>query len=307
MTHRFRRALSWLIVSSGSAVILWLVVRGLDELSAVLRDMMWGSFFISIAVGIAGTAVVSGVFRCFLGKYGLVVSAADAQKLVFYGQIAKYVPGKVWPILYQANSLDGISGRALKGITVANIDLMLLSLVSSAVLGIALLIYPYHPVSSWAVVAIGLALSVYVGRKCLISDVIRWLLFKTGLRWNKLEINCTNARLDLSLLLFCIALYVLPLVAYFLMLDAVFHLTSAERNTVTAYLLLAWTVSTLTLIVPAGLGVKEMVFVGLGTLGYLDVSTERLVAIAVVSRFWQVLQDLGGGAAVFFIMRLKVR
>jgi hypothetical protein len=218
---------------------------------------------------------------------------------LFYGQVTKYVPGKLWPILYQASVVGGSTGSAIKGTVAANLDMMLIAFFSSATLGAALLVASESPVLSLLVIVAGYWLAMLSITGCFVSDAIRMIITTTGLRWDRLTTTCSRAEADFSLMASCAAWFLVPIAAYFLMLTAVFHLSSSEMMVVTAHLLLAWIVGTLTVVVPAGLGVREMIFVGLGTIWSDGLPEEKLMAIAVISRLWQVLQDVSGGTLLF--------
>ena len=80
------------------------------------------------------------VFHASIGAGGLYL---DTAKMHFGGQVAKYLPGKVWPLVYQATlKSDGVPfGHIVQG----NIVLYALSIVSVVFSCLALIAYPASP------------------------------------------------------------------------------------------------------------------------------------------------------------------
>src|SRR5690606_10917214 len=75
---------------------------------------------------------------------------------------------------------------------------------------------------------------------------------------------------------------------------AVFDMAPAAAWQYAAIFSLSWVAGMLVFVVPAGLGVREAIFVVLARLGGMDVDIETLTAIAVAYRFWHILQELAG-------------
>jgi uncharacterized membrane protein YbhN (UPF0104 family) len=66
--------------------------------------------------------------------------------------------------------------------------------------------------------------------------------------------------------------------------------------------MLAWVVSVFAIVMPAGIGVREVVFLLIAG-GGNDYPAGLLVTIAIVSRFWQLTVDIFGGAFILFLRR----
>ncbi|MBE9563224.1 MAG: hypothetical protein IMF12_10225 [Proteobacteria bacterium] len=75
---------------------------------------------------------------------------------------------------------------------------------------------------------------------------------------------------------------------------AVFNFSMVQSANYIAYLGIAWIVGVLSFFIPGGMGVRELVFVILANSVSNEVSLEMLSSIAVISRFWIILQELTG-------------
>ena len=83
-----------------------------------------------------------------------------------------------------------------------------------------------------------------------------------------------------------------------LMLSAMFGLSGREAMHFVAYQGFSWITGVLAFIVPAGVGVREAAFIWLGAEFSETVSTESLVAMAIVFRVWYLLQEIVGATVI---------
>ena len=79
---------------------------------------------------------------------------------------------------------------------------------------------------------------------------------------------------------------------------AVAHYSASDIAVGTASICLAWVVGTMAIIVPSGLGVRELAFVALATMFHVSADTHSLAAIAIVARVAQTLPDIFAAAIV---------
>ncbi len=113
----------------------------------------------------------------------------DAHRLFFYGQIAKYVPGKIWGILYQATSVN--QKGASSSIAAANLDLMVISILSYLFLGMSLLASSVSMTLAATVFLLGLCVTILASRSALSGKLVGWVMSKLG-RNHAAESSYTN-------------------------------------------------------------------------------------------------------------------
>jgi len=297
-----RQLISLILLLSGIGFIVVLAGRSWGQISTFLISANWTLLALSGVVGIASMVVTSLFFYYLLGKHALHLPMRDVHRLFFYGQIAKYVPGKIWGIIYQAASVN--RKGASSSIAAANLDLMVISILSYLALGMSLLASSASMVLAAIVFLLGLCIVVLVSRSVLSGKLVGWALSKLGSNYAA-ESSATNppANKVAPVIIYYCMLWITGVLAYYLMLHAVFSFSFGDVVAYIGYLVLAWVAGVFFFLAPAGMGVRELVFIAFGSVMDTGVSVDTLVAIAVISRFWQVSQELGIAAVVFLCDR----
>lgn len=292
-----RLVLSVTLLLGGLGFILALIVRNWERIERLLIEANWHLFFWSIVLGIAGTALTSILFKHLLIKHGLVLPSKKAHQLFFYAQIAKYIPGKIWGIVYQT-SLVYREGTVLT-ITTANIDLMIISIITNLAIALVIISMEIQAYVSITIFLIGLGATVFIACSCFLGNAIDWSLSKFKAEYvAKYGRRCKPAFGGFPIAVYYCVVSVIGLLAYYLMIHAVFGFSVREALTLAAYLILAWVAGVLAFIVPAGVGVREFLFIAFGAYMVPTIPVEVLATIAVISRFWQVLQEVSAAFAL---------
>lgn len=99
---RWRTALryAWLVLVV-LAVALVLLDRW-DEVGPELQGAHAGWLAVSGLLALAGVGCSGGIWRALLAGLGSRLPLAGAVRVFFVGQLGKYLPGSVWPVLVQA-------------------------------------------------------------------------------------------------------------------------------------------------------------------------------------------------------------
>jgi len=215
-------------------------------------------------------------------------------RMHFGGQVAKYVPGKVWALVYQGTlkSSDMPMGNIVQG----NIVVTALGVLSVVAASTALLLQEWSTVAAVAVLALGAFVAVYL----MSSDHLYRIVQRLSRLSKKTELTSHVAVPDYALLT-KIGVYVGLIVTYVLsnvfLLYSFFEFELAEVLRLTAYLGIAWLAGVVVAVTPSGLGVREAAFVGIGYLTGEN-SFEVFASIAIVARAIQILQDLLSAAVM---------
>jgi hypothetical protein len=293
-----KQALSFVLLICGVGFILVLVVHSWEKIEGLLIAVNWYLFFWSVMLGIAGNVLTSVLFRYLLVKHGLTLPYKMTHKLFFYAQIAKYIPGQIWGIVYQT-SLVYREGKVLT-ITTANIDLMIISIITSLAIALVIISIEIQAYASITIFLIGLGTTVFIACSCFLGNAIDWSLSKFKAEYvAKYGRRCKPAFGGFPIAVYYCVVSVIGLLAYYLMIHAVFGFSVRETLTLAAYLILAWVAGVLAFIVPAGVGVREFLFIAFGAYMVPTIPVEVLATIAVISRCWQVLQEIAAAAAIF--------
>jgi hypothetical protein len=206
----------------------------------------------------------------------------------FGGQVAKYVPGKIWAIVYQGTLRP--DAMRMGHIVQGNIVVTALAVLSVLVASAALLLQQWSLAATAVLLIAGAGVAAYL----MASDHLYRIVQRLSRLSRRTELTEQIPAAGLSLLA-RVGAYVALLTSYVLtnvfLLCAFYDFELAEVLRLSAYLGIAWLAGVVVAITPSGLGVREAAFVGIGYLTGEN-SFEVFASIAVVARAIQILQDL---------------
>ncbi len=212
----------------------------------------------------------------------------DTAKMHFGGQVAKYLPGKVWGLVYQATlKSDSMPfGHIVQG----NIVLYAMGVVSVIFASAALIVYP---ISLWLAVIV-LVAGAAVSAFCMSSDHLYRVIQRFSRLSARFELTSDTPATDFSIAT-RVAVYFILVLTYVLsnvfLLYAFFDFDIHHALRLSAFLGIAWLAGVVVAISPSGLGVREAVFIGIGYVSD-ESSFEMYASIAIAARVIQVMQDL---------------
>lgn len=273
------------------------------DLLAYSRTAEWSLLLTSVLIGTAGYVASGTFFKQLLAKHGEPVSVATSRKLLLLSQAAKYIPGRIWSIAHQAAMLRGIS--SIPSLTLANIEFIVLSMIMVATVSGAILGHVHS--SGLAIIALGAGASVFiiVAESCTFSRMIL-----TTSRFLKIarfsEFSCQRPERVATALLFLVFYAFTYTVSNVLMMISVFNVSLTEAFTYLSILGIAWIVGAMTMITPGGIGIKEVVFVFIAQRYASSPDPAELISIAVVSRFWTIVQELASMGYVLIEERVGI-
>jgi hypothetical protein len=253
----------------------------------LLKNTQLWLFVLSIVIGCLSSLLLANVFKkeIRLEQSDKIISGRKLVKIYYVGQIAKYIPGKIWTIIYQTSSLEGKD--SLAKVFKANYYLLIFSLSATAIVaGISLTIVGSPFVGIFLVF---LASSGFV----FINHSAKWILIK--FQHFKLISSIANAfvyRQPLNIQFIDLSLFVLLNgITYFLFFISVGTETLSAISHIGHYTL-AWIAGVLSFFFPAGAGIREFVFVSLSQANQTQLA--ELVSLAIYLRVWQMIQDFLG-------------
>jgi glycosyltransferase 2 family protein len=128
------------MVAVGLAV--WAVAGRWDQVVDALARMQ-GRWLVAAAVATAGNLLLTGLsWRAILADLGSRLPVRAAARVFFVGQIGKYVPGSLWPVVVQAE-LGRDHGVARRRSAAATFTLIMMSALSALLVVLACL--PFVP------------------------------------------------------------------------------------------------------------------------------------------------------------------
>jgi hypothetical protein len=293
---------SGVLMSAGIGWMVYILCSTLEEPSRFIPDspgwLMVATLFVALSIGMM--TVIFGLFlnsddaRCY--PAGLVA------RLHLAGQLLRYLPGRLWGIVFQISaSRENIPAAHLAR---ANLDFMAFSVVGSLVIGFILLVYqglwPWWAAAAAAagggVILSGLFLG---GANKMLLRVGRFLPEKARRIFGLLPTRQpTLYRLAVIMGAFMVS-WAAYLAGWSLLRLVYKEFAQVDFVSLCAYYTLASGIGILSVITPAGLGVREAAFIMLAV-GSAD--RETAAFFAAFGRLWLMVVEfvLLAAATLFF-------
>lgn len=277
---------------AGVAFMAWLLSRLLSDPHFTLDRLAPGGFIAAIAVGVVANAGVSIAFSEMIGKIAPDTTSTKRLTAFYYAQIAKYIPGRIAALMVQRSVLSG--QFATMATITSNLELMIFSSLLGAGAAASMLAWPFAKTLS---IALALA-AITLGAFTLRVDswgIVRFAAkvvpsFRGG--FEHLRAIARIGRWRATLL--SSVVFALPAASSYCLLVSGLGIDQDVAIQLCALLLLSWIGGLLAFVFPAGLGIREFLFVALGSaIGHAPDATAMAV-IALASRVTQVMIDITG-------------
>lgn len=295
--QRLRKVVSTVLVALGILFVVYVGLRHWEQLSLAFERFDRSLFALSVAAGVLGNLGIALLFRSLMTKHKASVSAAQATTLFYMSQVTKYIPGKVWGILYQASRVEGAAGSV--AIVLANVELMGIAALTNIIIAIVLISAGSNPLLAGISLAAGILLTSLI----VIANPLRFARAfidrKLGIASPEEVTRGQHVLFDFTAYWLSSGIFVLANLA---LLSAFFDLGTVAKLQLIGYLLIASALSVVVVVMPAGIGIKEVLFLLIAGASN-EYYEGLLVTVAIVSRFWQVSMDLCGAALVVALRR----
>jgi len=131
-----RPAVRWGFGLLAGALAVWAITSRRHEVSAALARLDLGHLAWAVVATLANIALTGLAWRALLADLGSRLPVSLAARVFFVGQIGKYVPGSVWPVLAQAE-LARDHGVPRRRTAAATLVMILLSAATALVVVLA--------------------------------------------------------------------------------------------------------------------------------------------------------------------------
>lgn len=277
------------LAALGAVYVGRAIVREWDGIAPTVAaaDGRW--LALAFVLGTLGMTTIGLAWREALSLAGIQVSRRRALGWYFLGQLGKYLPGGIWPVVGRGEL--AVRGGAPRGRAYSAVLLSIGATYLAGMLFVAGLLPFEFQVVGAAGGVVWLLLLAPVGVVLLGPPVQTWLLGLVG--------RATGVRVDLEPLPWTASMRLVAahLPAWAALGGATWCVAvalhgSASIVNLVAAAVLAWVVGFLAIPVPGGLGVREAVF----TLAATSLGTGPAAAVAVAARVLFMLVDAAGAA-----------
>ena len=289
--HRVLTALRILLALLVVAAVALAVARNWKEVSADLARMDAGTILLAAALGCIAPVLTVLAWRRILADLGSPIHLAPAGGIFFVGQLGKYLPGSVWAIVAQAEMGARLHIPRQRSAVVGLLTVGLAA-ICGFIVGIpALPLLISRDATSSTGWALLLIVPLLVG--VLWPRLLNWGIAR-GLRLLRrppLEHELSGRTVLFTVVCFCLSWASTGVSVYVLartLADPGYDTSRLALATVSGFALAA-SLSMFTVVLPAGVGVREGLLVLL--LGPI-ISVPAATAVVVVARFLTVLADV---------------
>ncbi|GAA4205845.1 lysylphosphatidylglycerol synthase transmembrane domain-containing protein [Streptosporangium oxazolinicum] len=283
-TLRRLARVGFLLVALGFGA--WVVVGQWDEIRAGFARLSWASLALSLVAVLAALCGGMMTWRALLADLGSPLPLRAGARVFFVGQLGKYIPGSLWPVIAQMEM-----GRELgvpRSRSAAAFFLTLPVQLGSGLVvsGVALLAALPGSVAPYAWVFLLIPVLAVAFEPRVINAVLGFGLRK--LRREPLERPLTRRGM-----LTALGWALLGWIAYGLHLAVIVHDLGSSGFSAVLFSIgafaLSWCLGIMTFVVPAGAGVREVAMVAV-LAPVLDQGSA--IAAALCSRVVIILGDL---------------
>ena len=297
--HINRTAITYTLYTMGLLFVFYILYEAWPELSGTFAHASIPLIIVSTFSMLIHTLIGCWLLCALLTSAKVRINFIATCRIFYVSLLAKYLPGVVWGFAMQASMLD--SHNAMKKIVFANIRLMLFISGFFFFTCLAVLTIGDSPLVALLLFS-GAVMIVYIVRSVPFLSLLPRFLHGLVSRVTDED----SGAMDLSLLHtlgLCIGLFITYLLSISAIILAFYDFSFTEVLELAIYQSLSWVAGLLVFVDPAGMGVREAVFLLLGQITE-NHDTEKLQSIAIIIRTIQTFQDLFFSLAALILVRI---
>jgi uncharacterized membrane protein YbhN (UPF0104 family) len=280
-------------VGIGIAGLVFVAVRigrDRDEIAEALEsaDPVW--LAVSLASGLCAMMLLGVNWLIIIRRTGSAAPTRRGLHWFFVGQLGKYVPGGIWPIVGQAELAHRATTPRSIAYSTTALSMVATLLGAAATAAVAGLVSP----AGSRIVPLLLAVGVIACGLLLASERIRARLHTIADRFTKHELRLPEARWFAGIVARYLPVWILFSGMNLFVVKALGGTLDASLTiTIIFVTCVSWIAGFVIIGLPGGLGVREAVFISMMT---APLGAGLAVSVAVVSRVVSVAVDLLGAA-----------
>jgi uncharacterized membrane protein YbhN (UPF0104 family) len=276
-----------LIGVAGVAFVVKTLITRWDDVQEAFQQVDAPNLVFSLLLGLSAMTSIGWIWVQMISEKGHEVSHQRAMKWYFTGQLGKYVPGGIWPIVGRAEmaARNGIPRKDAYAST--GLSLVTTYLAAVMAIGIGALGWDsYRPIA--VLVALGLLVGYYI----FSHEKLRTAVLGVASKLSPAALSLTEPRRVVTLTIRHLPSWILMSLSTSVTATAFgAHIGLMQMLFITST---SWLAGFVVIGVPGGIGVREAIFTSLagGIIG-----TPMAVSLALMSRLVFIAVDLVGALA----------
>jgi uncharacterized membrane protein YbhN (UPF0104 family) len=284
------------IAIAGLAFVTRTLVKEWDETQELLREAEWGWLLLAVPTCLAGMTAVGVPWRAIIEALGERHQLGDTLRWYFPGQLGKYVPGGIWPVVGRGELAvrGGVSRPAAYASVALSLALTYLAAALTALVFLVLSILAGEDAGG----AFWVLLVLPIGLACLHPAVLTRLVAAAERIFSRqVAVDVPDYRTTVRLLLAHVPAWVLIGVATWFVARA--FMPEPPVWQVLFAGVLSWIVGFVVIPVPGGIGVREAAFAAAA----VSLPNDVAATVAIVSRLCFITADLLGAGLIMLYRR----
>lgn len=297
---RASRALRAGFVVLAVALLIYALVSQWDKASAALASLSWWSVTLAAITGGVAPGGAMLAWRSLLADLGSPLSLSAAIRVMFLGQLGKYLPGGVWQVVATMELGRDHAAPRKRTFTATVLGMAVTLATGLALMAVALPLTSAQAARDywWALALVPIVIAALHPRVLTGALNLALRLVKR----EPLERGVRAAALGRAVGWTAAGWLLLDIQAWLLVAD-VHHGGFADFVPASAAYMLAWSVGFLTIFAPGGIGTREVAMAA--ALAPL-MSWPQALVIATVSRLISTFSDLAWAGLAFVLGRVAM-
>lgn len=284
-------AIGLLIGVAGLGFVVITLARDWDQIVESLRSARWVLLVPAVVVGLLGMTTIGALWRHLITRLGGErVRLRSGMHHYFVGQLGKYVPGGIWPIVGRAEMAHrgGVSRSFAYTATLGSLAFTYLAALVLGAIGSLALIASDEAIPWWATLSVAAApLGVAVMHPRILDRV---LALARRISKRPLDVRTMPWTESITMIVAHLPAWIAISGATYLVSESLGGAMSFTQ--VLAATCLSWFLGFVIIGLPGGLGVREAVFVAMAS----STDPALAAAIALLARLVFIAVDLLGAA-----------
>lgn len=277
--NQYKTQINYLFLLIGLGFIIAIFDQFDIELNQYMKKIDSNILLIALIFGFLQSLMLWLYYNAICKNKNIFTSREDSLKAYYYSQITKYIPGKIWGIIYQVTFIK--DKTKLVELAWVNIFFSIYYVYTIGIVAICIILKEDSvlvPLAYFTVIGI-------IGAYCFSSEFLDRVSIK--LKFFVKNLGVKFRQLLVYILFSSIAL----LITYTFYIKTFFVIPWLEAANIFSLFGIAWIGGFLMILFPSGIGAREAIFIYLGQF-VSDYSPEFLATVAILIRILQILQDL---------------
>ncbi len=296
---KLRRFLGIGLATCGTIFVVYYLVCSWPKVSFIISSSNKIKLFFSLFLCMLSFLVYPSIFNVIFSTYDKKLGYLRCANLIFVSQIAKYIPGKIWGVVYQIEAVKEMCKAS--SVLLVNIEYIAISTIFSVSTALFILSGIYV---GWSFAIFLFILLLILSKIIIDKDMIVKIIYFISKTFPRdfFYIPKSKERKGFILVLLFLVVWIIYGTSWVFFGDGLLKLPWQKSLSLMAIYNISWIFGFYLLFSPSGIGIREGFFIILGK-KFANIQTLLVIALAV--RFGFTALELFLGVLSIWVMKFK--